>query len=63
VIAQALQRYGAVVGDQSGSSVVIKVENTVAEGRGYLWSGVLTANSLATIPLDAYEVVKLGYRG
>ena len=52
-----------MIGDQSGDGVVIKLENTVAEGLGQLWSGVLTANSLATIPLDAYEVVRLGYRG
>jgi hypothetical protein len=61
VIARALQQYGAVIGDQSGANVTLKVENTVAEGRGHLWSGLLSANSLAAIPLGAYEVVKLGY--
>jgi hypothetical protein len=61
VIARALQQYGAVIGDQSGASVTLKVENTVAEGLGQLWSGLLSANSLAAIPLGAYEVVKLGY--
>jgi hypothetical protein len=63
VIARALQDYGAVIGDQSGASVSLKVENTVAEGRGRRWSGVLTATSLSAIPLDAYEVVVLGYPG
>ncbi len=61
VIARALQSYGAVISDQSGASVELKVENTVAEGRGWLWSGVLGSSSLAKIPLDDYEVVKLGY--
>lgn len=61
VIARALQEYGAVIGDQSGASVSLKVENTVAEGRGRRWQGVLAAKSLSAIPLDAYEVVALGY--
>jgi hypothetical protein len=63
VIARALQEYGAVIGDQSGESVTLKVENTVAEGRGPRWRGVLTARSLSAVPLDAYEVVVLGYGG
>jgi hypothetical protein len=63
VVARALQRYGAVIGDQSGGSVNLKVENTVAEGLGYLWRGVLSSDSLSAIPLDAYEVIRLGYGG
>jgi hypothetical protein len=63
VIARTLQRYGAVIGDQSGGNVNLKVENTVAEGLGQRWQGVLSANSLSAIPLGAYEVVELGYRG
>jgi hypothetical protein len=63
VIARALQEYGAVIGDQSGDSVTFKVENTVAEGRGQLWRGVLNANSLSAIPLSAFEIVELGYGG
>ncbi len=59
VVATALQEYGAVVGDEGSGSV--KVENTVAEGRGWLWEGKLTRSSLAAIPLDAYEVVRLGW--
>lgn len=61
VIAKALQRYGAVIGDQSGGPVTLKVENTIAEGRGFLWNNVLTADALKAIPLSAYQIVKLGY--
>jgi hypothetical protein len=61
IIATALQTYGAVIGDQSGASVECKIENTVAEGRGQLWSGVLTTTSLSAIPLDDFEVISLGY--
>lgn len=60
VIATALQRYGAVIGDQSGSSPVLKLENTVAEGLGERWKDRMT-NALAGIPLDLFEVIKLGY--
>jgi hypothetical protein len=41
--------------------VEIKVENTVAEGRGWLWKGVLSSAALSKIPLSSFEVVKLGY--
>jgi hypothetical protein len=61
VIARALQTYGAVVGDQSGGSGEVKVENVVAEGRGWLWKGLLSSTSLSKITLDSYEIVKLGY--
>lgn len=61
VIATALQRYGAVIGDQSGGGPSLKLENTVAEGRGQLWKGRLTPEALASIPLGLFEVVKLGY--
>lgn len=60
-VARALQTYGAVIGDSSGGPTTLKVENTVAEGRGWLWQGVLSANSLRSIPLDYFEVVKLDY--
>jgi hypothetical protein len=62
VIARTLQRYGAVIGDQSGGNVNLKVENTIAEGRGHLWDGVLDANSLSAIRLRDYKVVRLGYK-
>jgi hypothetical protein len=62
VVARALQRYGAVIGDQSGNAVTLKLENTVAEGRGFLWKGGLGPNALSSIPLSDYEIVRLGYR-
>ncbi|HYN36257.1 MAG TPA: hypothetical protein VEV82_04705, partial [Actinomycetota bacterium] len=62
VIARALQDYGAIVGDSSGGPAALKVENTVLEGRGWLWNGVLSANSLQAIPFEMFEVVKLGYK-
>jgi hypothetical protein len=61
VIARALQTYGAIISDQSGRSVELKAENVVAEGRGWMWKGLVSATSLSRIPLDSYEVVKLGY--
>jgi hypothetical protein len=63
IVAVALQRYGAVIGDQSGGGASLKLENTTAEGLGQIWDGVLTADSLAVIPLQNFEVVELGYNG
>ena len=60
-IARALQRYGAVIGDQSGRSAELKLENTVVEGRGDLWGGVLSATSLSMFTFNDYEVIQLGY--
>ena len=60
-VAKTLQKYGAVIGDQSGGPISLKLENTVAEGRGQLWAGTLTSNALAEIPLSSFEVVRLGY--
>jgi hypothetical protein len=62
ILAGALQKFGAVVGDQSGGDLVVKVENTVAEGRGNLWQGLLDRNSLSAIPISDLEVVKLGWK-
>ncbi|MDQ3985601.1 MAG: hypothetical protein M3280_03785, partial [Actinomycetota bacterium] len=62
VVARALQRYGAMVGDSSGAAATLKVENTVMEGRGWLWNGVLAADTLKAIPFDLYEVVELGHK-
>ena len=63
VIANALQKYGAVVGDRSGmgNCATIKLEDTVDEGRGNLWANVgLTSYSLSGIPISDYQVDKLG---
>jgi hypothetical protein len=60
-IATALQRYGAVIGDQSGATAVLKVENTVAEGRGQLWKNLLAPDSLKEFSFDDFEFVRLGY--
>lgn len=61
-IARALQRYGAVIGDQSGGPMILKLENTVAAGKGWLWEGVLGPEALRAIPLHYFEVIKPGYR-
>lgn len=61
VVSRALQQYGAMVGDQSGGATMLKVENTVAEGKGSLWDGVLGVDSLSAIPFDSYEFIRLGY--
>ena len=60
-IAKAAQDYGFVIGDTSGLNVGVGVEDTVAEGRGWLWNGLLTNTSLDMFPLSDYEFVKLGY--
>ena len=62
-VARALQQYGAVISDQSGGPVSLKLENTVAEGRGWLWRGVLEDRSLRRIPLRLFEVLRFGYAG
>ncbi len=62
VIAESLQRYGAVIGDMSGGPASIKLEHTLAEGRGDLWAGVLTADALESIPLGSFEVIELGFQ-
>jgi hypothetical protein len=64
IIAQALQTYGAIVGDHSGTgnSIAIKLEDTVTEGRGNLWAERgLNWESLSHIPLSDYQIDQLGY--
>jgi hypothetical protein len=63
VIARALQSYGAVITDRSDGPMIIGVEDTVTEGLGWLWRGVLDASSLQRIPLRDFQVVRLGYAG
>lgn len=58
VVARALQRYGAIVGDRGGGAN-LKVENCVAEGWGWCWRGVLRPDSLSSLPFtpEIWEVV------
>ena len=60
VIAQALQRYGAYIGD-SGGVTALKLENTVAEGRGQLWE--VSATDLCGLPLtpEYWDVIAEDY--
>jgi hypothetical protein len=55
-IATALQRYGAVVGDNSGTGNNLKLQANTD------WHGVLGADSLRSIPWSDYVFVKGGYR-
>lgn len=55
VIARTLQEYGAIVGDSTSYRVELKLEDTVAEGRGQLWR--LDQHSLCAVPIEAFEVV------
>jgi hypothetical protein len=60
VIARALQRFGAYIGD-SGGTTALKLENTRAEGRGQAWH--LPADALCGLPFtdDWWTVVAEGY--
>lgn len=60
VIAEALQRYGFYIGD-SGGSTALKLQNTVAEGRGQLWG--VTPDDLCRLPFtpEYWDVVAEGY--
>jgi hypothetical protein len=62
VIAQALQRYGAVIGDQSGESAQLKVENMVAEGYGQLWTELIAEDALSMFTFRDFEFIRLGWR-
>jgi hypothetical protein len=60
VIARALQRYGFYIGD-SGGTTALKLENTVAEGRGQLWK--VSSDALCGLPFTPqyWDVVQPGY--
>jgi hypothetical protein len=62
VIATAMQRYGMVVGDQSGVPFALKLENLSVEGKQERWSDVEIGNdSLSAISFDDLECIRLGY--
>jgi hypothetical protein len=56
VIARALQRYGAVVGDNAGRGNCLKLQGNAH------WSGILNKDSLRRIPWKDFVFVKGGYR-
>jgi hypothetical protein len=56
VVARALQRYGAVVGDNAGGGNSLKVQANAN------WRGVLHKDSLKSIKWSDYVFVKGGYR-
>jgi hypothetical protein len=60
IIARALQKYGAYIGD-SGGRTALKVENTWAEGRGHLWR--TERDALCALPFKAryWDVVAETY--
>jgi hypothetical protein len=60
VIARALQKYGFYIGDSSGATA-LKLENTMAEGRGQLWH--VSTDALCALPFKPqyWDVVAEGY--
>jgi hypothetical protein len=56
VIARALQQYGAVVGDNSGSGNNLKLQGNTN------WKGILNPDSLRHIPWSDFVFVEGGYR-
>jgi hypothetical protein len=60
VLARALQQYGAVIGDSTGAPVELKLEDTVQQGRGQLWT--LPQNALCSIPIEAFQVLSESVR-
>ena len=60
VLARALQQYGAIVGDSTGAPVELKLEDTVQQGRGQLWT--LPQNALCSIPIEDFEVLSESFR-
>ncbi len=61
VLAQAAQTYGVYCGD-SGPNTALKLENTVIEGRGQLWT--TPADALSGLPFTTafWDVLPEGYR-
>lgn len=55
ILATALQKYGCLVGDNSGSGNNLKVQLNAN------WSGILAKDSLKNIPWSDWEFIKGGY--
>jgi hypothetical protein len=56
VIARALQKYGAVVGDNSGQGNSLKLQGNTN------WTGILNKDSLKSIPWSDFVFVQGGFR-
>ena len=60
VVAKAIQEYGVYIGD-SGGTTSLKLENTVAEGKGQLWDIKATALSKLPFTPQFWDVLPEGY--
>lgn len=59
-IAKGLQKFGTVIGDNSGNDSRIKLESTYKEGRGQLWN--LKQTALRTLPFqNSWEFLPYDY--
>lgn len=56
IVAEGLQEYGCVIGDNSGSGNRLKIQVTGGDA-----ASLVAANALSQIPWDAYEFVEGGY--
>ena len=62
VIATAMQRFGVVVGDQSGVPMALKLKNLAVQGRTHRWSDIgIHSKSLSNVTFDDFQCIKLGY--
>lgn len=55
VIAEALQRYGAIIGDSSGGGIALKLEEPTGSAAGVSWE--IGEDALCGIPITAFEAV------
>jgi hypothetical protein len=61
-IARAMQVYGVVIGDRSGTPMTLKMENLVTSGRQVDWDDLgLDSKSLSKIRFGDMECIRLGY--
>lgn len=61
VVARTLQRHGAYIGDNSGSTTALKLEQESATHP--VWDGALDEHSLAALSWDDFVVVEAGWQG